>query len=101
MQVSLARTKSSRAGLTMFVAAGCATCSLPGSVALLAADVPFGDGLGLDVVVHRMAAVAERAGRPLAVVGGIVRHPPVGVRLRRSTAARLRCVTSHCAGSGK
>src|SRR5262245_25504048 len=51
------------------------------AVAPLAADVPFGDGLLLDVVVDRVAAVAERTGRPLQVVGGIVRHPPVGVRL--------------------
>ena len=32
-----------------------------GSVALFAADIPFADGFGRDVVVHRMAAVAERS----------------------------------------
>ena len=36
------------------------------SVASLAADVPLGDRLRLDVVVDRVTAVAERSGRPLA-----------------------------------
>src|SRR6202050_2379471 len=37
------------------------------SVAGFAADVPFGYALCLDVVVDRMAAVAERPGRPLHI----------------------------------
>src|SRR4051794_2450103 len=32
------------------------------SMTPLAANVPLADGLGLDVVVHRVAPVAERAG---------------------------------------
>src|SRR5438477_1927545 len=39
-----------------------------GTVAALAADVPLGDRLRLRVEVHRMAAIAERPGRPLHVV---------------------------------
>ena len=49
-----------------------------GAVARLAADVPLGGGLGPDVVVHRMAAVAQRPGGPLHLVHGIVLHPPLG-----------------------
>src|SRR5947199_9432358 len=50
-----------------------------GSVTALASDVPFGHGVGGEVVVHGMAAVAEGAGRALHIVGGIVGHPPIGV----------------------
>ena len=48
-----------------------------GAVALFATDVPFSDLLGLDVVVHRVAAIAEGAGRALEIVGRIKGHPPV------------------------
>ena len=37
-------------------------------VALLAADVPFTDGFGRDVIVHRMAAIAERTSRALEII---------------------------------
>src|SRR5262245_1248878 len=57
-----------------------------GTVAPLAADVPLRRPLRLDVVVHRMASVAERPGRTAVVVGGIERHPPVGVRLHEVRA---------------
>ena len=50
-----------------------------GSVALLTTHVPFRHRLGLDVVVHRMAAVAKRTRGALHVVGRIAGHPPVGV----------------------
>src|SRR5271169_570563 len=44
-----------------------------------AADVPFRHGFRLDVIIYRMASVAEWAGRPLHVVGRIKRRPPIGV----------------------
>src|SRR5579863_980665 len=47
-------------------------------VASLAPDVPLGDGLFRDVVVHGMAPVAERAGWSLRIVGRVERHPPIG-----------------------
>ena len=103
MQVSLARTKSSFAGLTMFARDGLRDVLAAGPVAPLAADVPLGDGLRLDVVVDRVAAVAERAGRPLHVVGRIVRHPPVGVRLHevRPPDAVASRPTAPAAGSSR
>lgn len=51
-----------------------------GSVAPFAADVPLRHRLSLNIVVDGMAAVAQRAGRTLHVVGGVKRGPPVGVR---------------------
>ena len=59
-------------------AAGAGDVIAARSMAFLAANVPLRDGFGLDVVVDRMAAVAERAGGTLHVVGGIEWHPPVG-----------------------
>ena len=50
-----------------------------GSVALLTTHIPFRHRLGLDIVVHRMATVAERTRGPLHVVGRIVGYPPVGI----------------------
>src|SRR5580704_12124999 len=47
-------------------------------VAFLATDIPFAYLLGSNVVVDRMTAVAQRAGRPLEIVGWIKRRPPVG-----------------------
>src|SRR5579864_6554593 len=49
-------------------------------VTALAADIPFGDLLGVNVVVHRMAAIARRAGGALHVVRRIERFPPVSSR---------------------
>src|SRR5271163_1792655 len=49
-----------------------------GAVAFLAANVPFCDLLGANVVVHGMAAVASGTSGSLHVVGRVVRHPPVG-----------------------
>jgi hypothetical protein len=49
-----------------------------GSVAFLTADIPFRYRFGLDVVVHRMAAVAKRARGALEIITGIQRDPPVG-----------------------
>src|SRR6266700_5491512 len=49
----------------------------PGTVTALAADIPFRYLLGLNVVVHRVAAVASWPRGPLHVVGGIERFPPV------------------------
>ena len=48
-----------------------------GSVALFTANIPFRDGLGLDVLVDGVAAVAKRPCRALHVISRIERHPPV------------------------
>ncbi len=48
-----------------------------GAMATLAAYVPLGHGFCFQVVVNRMTAVAERAGRPLEVIGRVKWHPPV------------------------
>ena len=48
-----------------------------GAVAFLAANVPLGDFLGVDIVIDRVASIAERPGWPLHVVGGVERCPPV------------------------
>ena len=48
-----------------------------GAVALLTANVPLRDLLGLDVVVDRMASIAEGTGRALRVGLTVERHPPV------------------------
>ena len=47
------------------------------TVAFLAPDIPFGHGLGADVVIHRMATVAERTCRTFEIVGRIESRPPV------------------------
>src|SRR5579863_5162709 len=47
------------------------------TVAALTTYVPLGHGICSDVEVHRVAAVAERAGRTLHVVRGVKRGPPV------------------------
>src|ERR1700722_17935742 len=47
------------------------------TVALLATDVPLGDLLSRHVVVHRMAAVAERTSGTLHLFRRIMRGPPV------------------------
>ena len=48
-----------------------------GAVALFAAYIPFGHGLGLNVVINRVASIAERTGGALQVAGGVVGGPPV------------------------
>ena len=48
-----------------------------GTVAAFAADVPFGDLLGVDVVVDGVAAIAGRVGRALEIASGIERCPPI------------------------
>ena len=78
MQTSSARTASSFAGIDDGRGHRILDVKAARAVAFLAADVPFGDGLGLDVVVHRMTAVAERSGRTLHLVGRIVLSPPIG-----------------------
>ena len=50
-----------------------------GAVALFAAYVPFRDLLGLDVVVDRVATVAEGSGGARGIATGVVDGPPVGV----------------------
>jgi len=48
-----------------------------GAVTFLAADVPLGWGLGGDVEVHGVTAVAQRSSRPLEIVRRVKRSPPV------------------------
>ncbi len=50
----------------------------PRPVAPLAAYIPLGHRLILDVVIHRMAPIASRPGRPFQVVGRIEGRPPIG-----------------------
>src|SRR4029077_5244935 len=59
------------------------------TMAALAPDVPLRDLLRVDVVVDGMAAVAERPGRPLHVVGWIERRPPVTAVLDEIWAPEL------------
>jgi len=49
-----------------------------GAVAFFAADVPLGDFAVGEILVDGVAAVAERAGGALHVVGGVLGCPPVG-----------------------
>src|ERR1700722_9686977 len=49
-----------------------------GAVAAFAADIPFGNLFGVDVVVHGVAAITERAGGALHIVRRIKSGPPVG-----------------------
>src|ERR1043166_2173360 len=48
-----------------------------GAVASFTTDVPFGDSLRLNVVVHRMTAVAGRPHRAFHVIRRIQRGPPI------------------------
>src|SRR6185437_2372292 len=48
-----------------------------GTVASLAADIPFSYLLGVNVVPDRMTAIAKRTCRPVEVVTRIERSPPV------------------------
>src|SRR3954447_9812971 len=47
------------------------------AVTLFAADIPFARLLGVDVVVHRMAAIAKRARGALKIIPRIERRPPI------------------------
>src|SRR5579859_2858148 len=47
------------------------------SVAALATDVPLRDFLRVDVVIHRVATIAQWSGGALHVVGRVERRPPV------------------------
>src|SRR5690242_10361579 len=47
-------------------------------VALFTADVPFGHRLFLNVVVDRMAAIAQGTRRSFLIVRRVKRSPPVG-----------------------
>src|SRR5439155_17861198 len=47
------------------------------TVAFFAADVPFGNRLRLDVVIDRMAAIAEWPGGPRRVLRRVELSPPV------------------------
>ena len=60
-----------------------------GTMASLAADIPFGNSLRLDVVIHRMASVTERPRGPLHVIGRIKGDPPVGIRRHKVSAPDL------------
>lgn len=49
----------------------------PGPVAPFTPNIPLGHGFRFDVVIHRMATVAQRARRALEIVGRIQKRPPV------------------------
>jgi hypothetical protein len=51
-----------------------------GAMTLLAADVPLGHPLCLDVVVNGMTSVTKCTGRPLFLFRRIERGPPLGTR---------------------
>ena len=78
MQVSFACNRIETGGIHDVGAGRVRYMIASGAVALFATDIPFGHGLVLNVVVDRMAAVAERTGGPLHVVRRIKRSPPVG-----------------------
>src|SRR6516164_933870 len=48
------------------------------TVAPLTANIPFADGFGRNIVVHRMASVAKRSSWPLEIIRWVQRRPPVG-----------------------
>ena len=48
------------------------------SMAFFTTDIPLRDRLGLDVIAHRVAAVAKWAGRAFEIIAGVERYPPVG-----------------------
>src|SRR5271156_3886049 len=48
------------------------------TVTPFAPNIPLGDGLRVDVVIHGMTAVAERPRGPLEIVRRIERRPPIG-----------------------
>src|SRR4029077_5250612 len=50
----------------------------PRAMTLLTTDVPLRHLLGVNVVIHRMAAITGRTGGPLHIVWRIEWHPPVG-----------------------
>src|SRR5215831_17460423 len=52
-----------------------------GPVATLTSDIPFFDRFRPDIVVDGMTTIAEGSRRPLVIVGGIERHPPIRIRL--------------------
>jgi len=68
--VKLGRIDDIRAAPVLYVIAA-------GAVAFLAANVPLRDFLGVDIVIDRVAPIAERPGWPLHVVAGVERRPPV------------------------
>src|SRR5579859_654115 len=51
------------------------------AVTSFTADIPLGHLMSRNVVIDRMAAVAELAGRPLIIVRREQRRPPVGAVL--------------------
>jgi hypothetical protein len=63
------------------------------SVTSFAADIPLCDAFCLDVVIDRVAAVAQGAGRTLHIVVGVKGRPPIGVlRHMGGEPARVRDV---------
>src|SRR5580658_3432601 len=49
------------------------------TVTPFAADIPFADAFGGDVIIHRVTAVAQRSGWSLEIVRRIKRCPPIGI----------------------
>jgi hypothetical protein len=53
----------------------------PGTMATFAADVPLGHLLRVNVISHRVAAIAGGSSWTFHVIGRVVRLPPVGTGL--------------------
>src|SRR5690242_6654011 len=68
----------------------------PGTVTLLATDVPFGSCLGVDVVIHRVAAITKGTSGPLKIIGGIKRYPPVLPGFDEELPPHLMCDVPLC-----
>jgi hypothetical protein len=51
------------------------------TMAFFTSNIPLGHGLGLQIVVNGMAAIAGRACWPIGVLRAIKWHPPVGASL--------------------
>jgi hypothetical protein len=78
LDTGIVRLNGIEAGRIDNVAAGWASHMIASrAMASLASHIPFGDGLGFDVVVDGMTPVAKRTRWPFHVVGGIQRRPPV------------------------
>ena len=91
--------RSSLAGLTMD-ARSRPDMLTASAMASLAADVPLRHRSGLDVVIHRMTAVAQRPRRPLHLIVRVVLvHQSVPGR--GEYGRHVLFWTSHCAGKTK
>ena len=88
-------------GINDIAARGMRDVLTAGAVATLAADIPFSDLLGVNVVANRMTSIAKRACRPVEVVTRIERCPPVAPRRRHVVLAPFLVYDLPLHGQGK